>query len=153
MTLQNTKRLLTKAALIVAVLVITGNVAALGVGANGKTSQGPSRLKGVNLGLYWDSVCANATVAVAWGTLSPGSTSNVTVYVRNEGNLAVKLNLAAQNWNPASASNYITLAWNREGQVLKPQKVAKATLTLSVSSNVSGITSFSFDTIVTGTGQ
>src|SRR3990170_136680 len=45
-----------------------------------------------------------------------------------------------------------TVTWNREGATLTANQVAAATLTLSVSPSISGVTTFSFDVIITGTG-
>jgi hypothetical protein len=73
------------------------------------------------------------------------------VYVRNEGTVSVTLNMTKGNWNPSSASSYITLTWNKEKYVLPAGQVVTAVLTLSVSSSVSGVTSFSFDITITGT--
>ncbi len=60
--------------------------------------------------------------------------------------------MASENWNPASATDYMTLTWNREGQQISPDEVVGFVITLSVSENVQGISSFSFDTIISGTG-
>jgi hypothetical protein len=148
-----TNRLFAAAALAVAVLASTATFAALGAVSNNKTLPSQGTIKAVNLGVYWDNACTNTTTAVNWGMLSPGAASNVTLYVRSEGNTAVKLNLTTQGWNPTNTSSYMTLTWNREGQVMNPQTVTTSTLTLSVSPNVSGITNFSFNIILTGVEQ
>jgi hypothetical protein len=153
LTVQHRNRLFLVTVLAVALLVATATFAVVEAVSNGKGVSNQGKSEAVNLGLYWDNACTNTTSAVDWGLLSPGAASNVTFYVRNEESSTVKLNLTTQNWNPANASEYITLTWNREGQVFEPQSVAIATLTLSVSANISGITNFSFDTIVTGVGQ
>ena len=105
----------------------------------------------VQLGVYSDSGCTSALSSIPWGTLSPGNTATSTMYVRNEGNVAVTLSIQAADWNPASASSYFTFNWNCTGYVLQPSQVVQALLTLNVSSSISGITSFSFDITVTGT--
>jgi hypothetical protein len=152
LAIQHRNRLFAVAVLALTILAATVTVAV--VEANGKKGQIHGKTRGVgNLGLYWNNACTNATVSVDWGLFSPGAASSITLYVRNEGSLAIKLNLTTRNWNPASASEYVTLTWNREGQILEPQTVMTATLTLSVSANIGGITGFSFDTTVTGIGQ
>jgi len=148
-----TNKLFATAALAVAVLASTATFAALGAVSNNKSLPSQGTIKAVNLSVYWDNACTNTTTAVNWGMLSPGSANNVTLYVRNEGNVAVKLNMTTQSWNPTNTSTYITLMWNREAQVLNSQTVAAATLTLSVSANISGITNFSFNIIMTGVEQ
>jgi hypothetical protein len=151
LAVHRTNRLLPVPALVAALLVITASGIVVEAVSNRKGVSNQVKLKAVYLGLYWDNACANATVAVPWGQFSAGAVSNVTLYVRNEGDSAVKLNLTTRNWNPAHASELVTLTWNREGQVLEPQKVAAATFSLSISANIDGITDFSFDTVVTGT--
>lgn len=150
---QHRNRLFELAILTLMVLVATATIAVVEAVSNRKGVSNQGKIKVFNLGFYWDNACTNATVAVDWGLLYPGAASSVTLYVRNEGSSAVKLNLATRNWNPVNASEHITLTWNREGQVFEPQTVATATLTLLVSANMSGIANFSFDTIVTGVGQ
>ena len=149
MTAQPRNRLLPAAALTLAILVTAGTFALVEAVSIAKEFSNQGKLKAVDIGLYWDNACINAMNGVNWGSFSPGASNNVTLYVRNQGDSTVRLNLTTQNWNPANASELITLTWNREGQVLKPQMVVMATLSLSVSANTNGITNFSFDTIVT----
>jgi len=107
-------------------------------------------VKAVGVGVYWDSGCTDNVTSINWGFLEPGTTANVTVYINNEGNIPVILSTTTDSWDPTSASAHIALSWNREGHVLDPGSV-QAILTLSVSSNISGITGFSFDVIIAGT--
>jgi hypothetical protein len=80
--------------------------------------------------------------------VEPGSTSNVTVYVRNEGNTATNISMTTESWSPSNAPNYLTLNWNYNGQQLNPSEVVQITLSLNVSSSVKGIENFSFDIII-----
>jgi len=105
----------------------------------------------VQLGVYQDSGCTTGLSSISWGTLNPGSTATATIYLRNEGNVPVTLSVSAGNWNPASASSYFTLTWNRAGYVLAVNASVQAVLSLTVSSSISGITSFSFDITITAT--
>jgi hypothetical protein len=104
------------------------------------------------IGVYSDSACQNAVTNINWGTLSPGSVATQTVYVRNEGNVGVTLSMATTNWSSQTAQNYINVTWDKEGYSLTLGSVATAVLTLSVSASISGITSFSFNVTITGTG-
>ena len=105
-----------------------------------------------NLGAYSDSACTQSLTSISWGTVSPGSSVVRTVYVKNVGTTQVTLSMTKANWNPANANGPITLTWNQEGAVLAASQVATATLTLSASSTISGITTFSMDVVITGTG-
>ena len=109
---------------------------------------GRGTVKAVGVGVFWDSNCTSPVSFIDWGMVEPGSMNNVTVYVRNEGNVAANISLATENWNPSNALDYLALSWNYDGRQLNPLEVAQVTLTLSVSSNVQGIESFSFDIII-----
>jgi len=109
-------------------------------------------VKGIGVGIYWNSECTNRTSSIYWGLLEPGSNKTLTVYIRNEGNSRVTLSKVTQNWSPLTASDYITLDWDYAGQALSVNQVLQTKLTLVVSSSISGITSFSFDTIIAATG-
>ncbi len=117
-----------------------------------KTVSNNGSVKGIGVGVYSDSACTNALTSINWGTLDPGSNANKTVYIRNEGNSVATLSMTTSNWNPASASSYMTLSWNYGGQTLDVNQVVQIRLTLSVSSSVTGITNFSFDITITATG-
>jgi hypothetical protein len=146
-------QVLAAVALAVVVLGVAAAAMAFGVLSSGKTVQSYGAVKAANVGVYWDSGCTNVTSSVNWGSLSPGTSKNVTLYVRNEGNTVVRLSMTSQNWSPASASSYMGLAWNREGQSVSVGSVLMANVSLSVSSSVAGITNFSFDIIIVGTEQ
>ncbi len=107
---------------------------------------------GVGVGVYWDSGCSKVVSSIDWGVIQPGSTKDVMVYVRNEGNVAVTLSMQTKNWNPSTASSYITFSWSYGGQSINPNGVIQITLKLSVSPNIQGITSFSFDIVITASG-
>jgi hypothetical protein len=117
-----------------------------------RTVSSAGSVKGIGVGIYWDYACTNRTSSINWGLLDPGSNKTATVYVRNEGNAVATLSKATQNWNPPTASSYMTLNWNYAGQTLGVSQVLQIKLTLIVSSTISGITSFSFDITITATG-
>jgi len=85
------------------------------------------------------------------GNVESGQHSTATAYLRNEGNVPITLSAQASNWNPASASSYFTFSWDKAGYVLAVNQTVQATLSLTVSSSISGITSFSFDITITAT--
>jgi len=117
-----------------------------------RTVSSAGSVKGIGVGIYWDYACTNRTSSINWGLLDPGSEKIVTVYVRNEGNALATLSKATQNWNPSTASSYMTLNWNYAGQTLSANQVLQIKLTLVISQAVSGITSFSFNITITATG-
>jgi hypothetical protein len=107
-------------------------------------------VKAVGVGVYWDSGCTENVTSIDWGFLEPGETTNVTVYVKNDGNIPVALFMKTDNWSPLLASENIALSWNRESYVLNPGSV-EAVLTLVVAEDIEGVTDFSFDITITGT--
>jgi len=104
------------------------------------------------IGIYSDSQCNTQLSSVAWGTLQPGESKNVICYIKNEGNTPITLALQASNWSPAAAPNYFALSWNYNNQPINPDQVVQVTLTLSVASNINGITTFGFDITIIGSG-
>jgi len=78
-----------------------------------KDIQGAGSIRGVGLGVYWDLQCENATSSIDFGLLEPGSYKDFTLYLRNEGNTVLTLNMTSKNWNPTEAANYMSLTWNR----------------------------------------
>jgi flagellar basal body-associated protein FliL len=139
-------------AVLLGTLLISIFGSTLSVVQTSRTLSNTGTVKGIGVGIYWNSACTNTTSSINWGILDPGSNKTVTVYVRNEGNSAATLSRATQNWNPSTASSYMTLTWNYAGQTLSVNQVLQIRLTLAVSSAVSGITSFSFDIVITATG-
>jgi hypothetical protein len=153
MAVQLTQRLFATITLVILAVGAAAAIMAFGTLSNNRSIQSYGTVKAINVGVYWNSGCTNVTSTVNWGMLSPGTSKDFTIYVKNEGNVAMKLSLVAQNWSPTNAPSYMTLSWNREGQSVNSGSVLSATLSLSVSSSISGITSFSFDIIITGTEQ
>ena len=109
-------------------------------------------ISSVDLGVYQEWACTNNLTSVAWGTLSPGDTATRTIYVKNIGTAPITLTMTTTNWNPTNANGPITLTWDRENTILDAGSVIAATLTLSVSPSISGITTFNMDVVITGTG-
>ncbi|MDH7564242.1 MAG: hypothetical protein QHH24_05095 [Candidatus Bathyarchaeota archaeon] len=107
-------------------------------------------VKAVGVGVYEDAGCTKNVTSISWGILYPDTNANFTVYIKNEGNIPITLNMTISNWNPTQTSQYITLSWNREDYVLTAKSVIQARLNLSVSPNVSEITTFRFDIIIIG---
>lgn len=116
-----------------------------------KTVPNAGSVKGIGVGIYWDQACTNKTSSINWGLLDPGSNKTVTVYVRNEGNAPATLSKTIQNWNPSTATSYMSLNWSYAGQTLSVNQVLQVKLTLLVLSSISGISNFSFDTSIIAT--
>ena len=117
-----------------------------------KTSVVQATVQGIGVEIYWDQVCTNSTLSLNWGFIEAGSSNNLTIYVRNEGNSAVSLRIGTSNWTPPNASSHMSLFWNYSGQILKTNDVIPVKLTLMVDPTIVDITDFSFETIITAIG-
>ena len=117
-----------------------------------KTVSNVGSVKAIGVGVYSDENCTSEVSFIDWGMLEPGSVENVTVYIRNEGNSVAGLSMETSNWSPSNASNYITLSWDYGGLSINPGEVLRVTFTLSVSASIEGVTSFSFDIVIVGSG-
>jgi len=125
-------------------LVTAGLIATQTIPSNGTVSA-------VNVGVYTDSQATQNCTSLNWGTLSPGNTASKTVYVKNTGTVPVTLTMTTGNWTPTTANSKITLTWNRQNTILNAGQSISANLTLAVASDTTGITAFSFNTVITGT--
>jgi hypothetical protein len=101
-----------------------------------------------DVGVYWDAQCENRVYSVDWGNLSPGSTRKFSLYVRNECNESVTLDMLTENWTPLIAAQNLSLSWDYAGSPICENEVVPAELELSVSPKIEGVTSFSFDIVI-----
>jgi hypothetical protein len=106
-------------------------------------------LKTIGVGVYWNPDLTSKASTTDWGILQPCTQKSLLVYVHNEGNSPVTLSLSTSNWTPSTASSYFALTWNYNGQTINPNTQLQLTLTLTVSSHITGISGFSFDIIIT----
>lgn len=136
------------AAILVAFVLLDGTV--MGTLLGRVTVPNLGTVKAMGVGVYWESGCSNRVTSIDWGTVEPGSTNDVTVYIRNEGNAEETLSSTAESWSPSTASMYMSLSWDYGGQVIDVGEVVPVTLSLSVSAGITGITSFSFDIVIVG---
>jgi len=117
-----------------------------------RTVSNAGAVKAIGVGVFWNNECTDPLSSIDWGILEPGSSKNVTCYIRNEGNFVSTLSMYASNWSPSNASDYLTLSWDYGGQSINPDDVVQVTFTLSVDASIDGITSFSFDITIVGSG-
>ena len=89
------------AVLAVAVTAVVLNVLVAGLLIAYQRIPSTGDVKAVGVDVYWDGDCTDNVTSVDWGLLEPGEASNVTVFIQNEGNIPVVLNMTTDNWNPA----------------------------------------------------
>jgi len=102
------------------------------------------------VGVYWDANCENIVYSLDWGNLFPGAIRKFEIYLRNESNESIILNLLTENWSPITAAQDISISWDYHGSPIYENQVIVTELALSVSNEIIGVTSFSFDIIIDG---
>jgi hypothetical protein len=110
-------------------------------------------IRTIGVEAYWDLDGENKTGTVEWGTIFPGLSKSIILYLKSVSNVETTLNLTAINWNPPQISDYLNLSWSYDGTPLEPGEVIQVTLTLSASSSNSlaqylitnDVRSFDFD--------
>jgi hypothetical protein len=146
-------RLKSKSGLIITVLLaLLSGLTVSGLLTTSKTLTSSGSVKAINVEVYWDDLCTQVVNSVDWGTPEPGEVVNQTVYIKNSGSAPLNVNMTTSNWTPVEAVNYITLTWDSEGASIDPDQVLQALLTLTVSDTITGITDFSFNIVIEGTG-
>jgi hypothetical protein len=135
---------------VLAVLVPCGFVvAALQFQASVNTS---GNIKAVGISVYSDAAGSVVATKLDWGIVEPGQRVNTTLYLKNNSNVPVTVSFVVGNFNPASGQTYLACTWNYSGGVLNPGVLVPVMFTLTVASTITGITSFSFDIGVVGSG-
>jgi archaellum component FlaG (FlaF/FlaG flagellin family) len=132
-----------------ALLLVT--LLAYGALVTSKTIKTSGILASANLGVYSDSACAQSFSSIDWGIVSPSSSASKTFYIKNMGSSQLTLTMSVTNWDPSTANGPVTLNWNRQGATLAANQVLSATLTITVSSDASGLSTFAVDVVITGT--
>jgi len=112
----------------------------------------PSSIQTLGLSVWENMDATTPKTEIDWGTIEPSGNSNVSCYIRNESNIPSNFSLSTDNWNPTNASDYMSLSWDMQGVTLDVDEIAKANLMLSVFPNITGITTFSFDIIISAMG-
>ena len=144
----------TKLIAIIIALTLTGTVLAAATSGLLSVSQSvpySGTITAINLAIYSDSGLTQNCTSLNTGTVNPGGTATQTIYVKNTGTVPETLTLAVSNWNPANASSFLTLSWDRQNYVLTAGQSIQATLTLTVASNTGSLTTFSCSATFTGT--
>jgi hypothetical protein len=151
-TIMARRKISTGVILSIAAIGLILTVTTAGLLSVSQTVSSTGTVTAVNVGVYSDSSCTVVLTSIDWGTTPPGNSVTRTFYVKNTGNTQITLSMSKNSWVPSSANGPITVTWNRESVTLNSGSSTSATLTLSVSSSISGITSFSVNIVITGTG-
>jgi hypothetical protein len=104
----------------------------------------------IEIDVYSDSACTQVITSVIWGEIEGGNSVSQTIYVKNSGDDSVTLILSTENWNSVDASNYLQFSWDYDGSTISSSEVREIVMTLSVDPSVSGVDTFTFDIVITG---
>jgi hypothetical protein len=145
------KKIAIAAAIILSFIIMAaGTYAVLLVS---RTVPSTGRITTINVGVYGDSAATQALTSIDWGNLTAGTSTTYSFYIKNPGNIRETLSMSTSGWTPATASQYITITWDRTNTALNPNEVIMATLTLTVNASIdTSITTFSNNITITGTG-
>lgn len=127
-------------------------MASIGLTQRKIQSRGTIHVKVLGIEVFWDPEYTSVVTEIDWGILEPSDTAIKTIYLKNMGNAAVALSMVAQNWTPVEAETFITVIWDIEGTILDVNATVMANITLSVLADISGISDFSVDIVITGGG-
>ena len=138
--------------LLTVILALASGVVVSGLLTRSISIPSSGVIKAINVDVYWDVGCTQNVTEIDWGTPAPGDVVNNVVYIKNGGTSLVPLSMLSSGWDPAGAGSFLTLTWDREGAPVDAGGVVQALLSLDVSGAITGITDFSFDIVIEGTG-
>lgn len=105
----------------------------------------------VNVGVYLDDECTENCTSISWKPLYPGNSTSQTIYVKNIGTVPITLSMTADSWEPTNACDYLTLDWDRNGEILEVGDKVSANLTLTADPDTGDLSEFSFNIVIIGT--
>ena len=140
--------------LFIIVTVVFSAVVVTGVSKNYNSRRVKSRgkIKAVNVEVFWDRRCRprDKVNEIDWGGLKPSDSISKKIYIKHNSESNLILSVSSSDWYPVEAGNYLTLTCDKEGVIMGNQEVVEATLILTVSNEISGITNFSLNIVIQG---
>ncbi len=110
-------------------------------------------VKTVNCAVYFDSAGTQPVTQINWGSLSPDSAVNQTVYLKNTGNTACNFTISTANFNPSNAGTWISLTYDLKGAINVPaNSIVPCVLTESISASIVNVTNYTYDIVITASG-
>ena len=144
---------------LVAVVVISAIIGALAgslvtYGLLSGAVRVPSRaqVKSVGVDAFKDAECTLQLTMIDWGFLEPGQTKNCSAYLKSTSNVAITVSMITEDWNPLNATSLIGCIWDAEGRRISADEVIAVNFTVTVNQSTTGLKSFSFTIVITGSG-
>jgi len=119
------------------------------VGSHSVRIQGGGVIQTVGLEAFLDSNLTMKATAIDWDLMSPGGSSNVTLYLKSSSTIPAEIMFSTENWEPSVSQPFFNLTWNYNNQSLSPNHIIPVIFTLRVSENITGVTTFTFDLLIT----
>jgi hypothetical protein len=88
--------------------------------------------------------------SIDWGVLIPAENKTQEILITNNAPVAQKLSLTTAVWDPANASDYISLTWNYSGSSVAAKASIPVALEIHVDPLIFGISNFTFNIIISG---
>jgi hypothetical protein len=103
--------------------------------------------------VYFEDSLTTEAKNLDFGSLQPDYTTTLNLWVKNYVTITQLLTMSTANWSPSNAVQYMRVAWDLEGSTIVAGQVLSCAISLQVFENIteSSISSFSFDTTVSGT--
>lgn len=114
--------------------------------------QSTGQIKGVGCDIFADPEGVISVTKLDWGILEPRESKNITLYIRNTGNVPASLSMYSDTWIPEETEIYVAFVWNYEGMTVPVQGMAKVTFTLTIDQDITGINKFSWNITVIAEG-
>ena len=133
-------------------ILVSGSIAILLVGTViGATvlrvrNVGTIRAEGVEV--YSDSGLSMVLEEIPWGVLDKGESKSFDTWILNSGNVAQRLNVYTESWNPWGVENSISLSWDYSDELIEAKEAIHVVFTLNVDPNINGVENFSFEVII-----
>jgi len=114
----------------------------------------PSRaqVKSVGVDAFKDADCTLQLTMIDWGFLEQGQTKNYSAYLKSTSNVAITVSMITEDWNPLNATSLIGCIWDAESRQISADEVIAVNFTLTVNQSTTGLKSFSFTIVITGSG-
>ena len=127
---------------LIAIIIVAGALAATTLTGQNNLSTSGIILQSLGLSVQEKSV--------DWGELEPNETATKQVHAKNDGSMQLTLIFQTLNWQPKEAPNFLLFSSPENMTTLDSKQERLLDLTLSVSPNIEGINSFSFDIKIIG---
>ena len=113
--------------------------------------QNTAKIETIGLKAYFEPQCVNEVAYLSWGMIQ--QQKNYTIYLKNVGSTNVTLTMTTTDWNPTNVSNYVSVVWNYNNEILLPNQVLQVTFTFTVTNEEAivneGIRDISWTIIIT----